>query len=174
MKGYYNAPGEHPFTGDGFFMTGDIGELDADGYLFVTDRKKELIKTSAGKYVAPGRVEAALKRSPFVGQCFVLGDGRPYPIALVSPNWTLVRGELRIAADFETHAIAQRDDVHDLVLREVLARSSDLASFETIRKIALLPRDLTIEDGELSPTLKIKRRVVEKKFAQLIDAAYAR
>lgn len=173
MLGYYHLPSERPFDDEGWFMTGDIGEIDRDGYLSITDRKKELIKTSAGKYVAPGRVEAALKRSIFVGQCFVIGDGRPYPIALVVPNWDLVRGEFRIPADTTTAAIASRPDVLAFVRSEVIARCADLASFEAVRRIALLPRDLTIEDGELSPTLKIKRRVVEKRYAALIESAYA-
>jgi long-chain acyl-CoA synthetase len=172
MRGYYNLPSEHPFTSDGWFLTGDIGELDRDGYLTITDRKKELIKTSAGKYVAPSRVEAALKRSVYVGQCFVIGDGRPFPIALVCPNWDLVRRDFSIPASTTTAEIAGRADVAELMLKEVHDHSADLASFETIRRIALLPRDLTVEDGELSPTLKVKRRVVEKKFAREIESAY--
>lgn len=174
MLGYYKLPEERPFAGDGWLMTGDIGELDRDGYLFITDRKKELIKTSAGKYVAPGRVEAALKRSIYVGQCFVIGDGRPHPIALVVPNWDLVRKEFDIAPETSTAAIAARADVRDFLRKEVAEKSADLASFEAVRRIALLPRDLTIEDGELSPTMKIKRRVVEQKFAALIESAYAK
>ena len=165
-------PAEHPFTDDGWFQTGDIGEIDADGYLFITDRKKELIKTSAGKYVAPGRVEAALKRSIYVGQCFVIGDGRPYPVALVVPNWDLIRKDFSIDADVPTTAIALRSDVRDFIQREVTEKTADLASFEAVRRVALLPRDLTIEDGELSPTMKVKRRVVEKKFADIIESAY--
>jgi long-chain acyl-CoA synthetase len=173
MQGYYRLPGERPFTSDGWFLTGDVGELDADGYLSITDRKKELIKTSGGKYVAPGRVESALKRSIYIGQCFVIGDGRPYPIALVGPNWDLVRSDFEIPASVTTEEISKRSDVRELLLREVTEKSADLASFETIRRIAVLPRDLTIEDGELSPTLKVKRRVVQKKFAELIESAYA-
>ncbi len=174
MKGYYNLPSEHPFDDEGYFKTGDIGEFDAEGFLFITDRKKELIKTSAGKYVAPGRVESALKRSIYVGQCFVIGDGRPFPVALVCPNWDLVRKEFGIPADVTTAAISARADVKDFMLKEIIEKSSDLASFESVRKIALLPRDLTIEDGELSPTLKVKRRVVEKKFADIIESAYGK
>ncbi len=173
MKGYYRSPGERSFTSDGWFLTGDVGEIDADGYLSITDRKKELIKTSAGKYVAPGRVESALKRSIYLGQCFVIGDGRPYPVALVSPNWELVRRELELPAAATTGDLSHRADVREIVKREIDEKSADLASFEAIRRFAILPRDLTIEDGELSPTLKVKRRVVEKKFATLIESAYA-
>ena len=115
MQGYYKLPGERPFTSDGWFLTGDVGELDADGYLSITDRKKELIKTSGGKYVAPGRVESALKRSIYIGQCFVIGDGRPYPIALVGPNWDLVRADFEIPASVTTEEISKRSDVRELL-----------------------------------------------------------
>ncbi|GAC1493982.1 MAG: long-chain fatty acid--CoA ligase [Vulcanimicrobiaceae bacterium] len=172
MLGYYNRPADRPFTDDGFFRTGDIGAIDADGYLSITDRKNELIKTSAGKFVAPARVEAALKRSVYVGQCFVVGDRRPYPIALVAPHWELVRKRFDIPLDVSTAAISNRADIHDFIAGEVVANTADLASFETIRRVALLPRDLSIEDGELSPTLKVKRRVVEKTYAALIESAY--
>ncbi len=173
MAGYYHLAGPQPFTKDGFFRTGDIGRFDDDGYLFITDRKKELIKTSGGKYVAPSRVEAAIRRSPLIGQCFVIGDGHPFPIALIVPNWTAIRAEIGIDDGVSTAAIAARHDVHEFMQREVSAKTADLASFEQIRRIVLLPRDLTIEDGDLSPTLKIRRRVVEEKFAGVIEAAYA-
>jgi long-chain acyl-CoA synthetase len=173
MQGYYNLPDERPFDADGWFMTGDIGRLDDDGYLFITDRKKELIKTSAGKYVAPSRVETSIKRSPYVAQVLVVGDGRPFPIGLVAPNWALLRQELGIADDVGSAAIAARHDVLEFVRREVAEKTADLAGFEQVRRVAILPRELTIEDGELSPTLKVKRRVVEQKFAALIEAAYA-
>jgi long-chain acyl-CoA synthetase len=172
MKGYYNLPADHPFTDDGWFLTGDIGALDPDGYLFITDRKKELIKTSTGKYIAPGRVEAALKRSIYIAQCFVIGDGRAFPLALVSPNWELIRKEFNIPDLVSNAAIVARADVRDFMQKEVTEKTADLASFEQVRRVALLPRELTIEDGELSPTLKVKRRVVEAKFADLIEDAY--
>jgi long-chain acyl-CoA synthetase len=173
MKGYYHCPAEEPFTADGWFKTGDVGRLDADGFLYITDRKKELIKTSSGKYVAPGRVESALKRSTYVGQCFIIGDGRPYPVALVCPNYELVRRELGIPPDVPNGVLATHADVVELIEREVREKTADLASFERIRRVALLPRDLTIEDGELSPTMKVKRRVVEHKFSAIIESAYA-
>jgi long-chain acyl-CoA synthetase len=172
MLGYYRLPSEHPFTQDGWFMTGDIGHIDDDGYLFITDRKKELIKTSTGKYIAPGRVESALKRSIYIGQCFVIGDGRSFPLALIAPNWDLIRRNFAIAPEVPDAAIVARGDVRDFFTKEASLRTADLASYEQIRRIALLPRDLTIEDGELSPTLKVKRRVVEKKYADVIEAAY--
>jgi long-chain acyl-CoA synthetase len=173
MQGYYHAGDRKEFTPDGYFMSGDIGEFDADGYLYITDRKKELIKTSAGKYVAPGRVEASLGRSIYIGTAFVVGDGRPFPAALIAPNWDLIRKEFAIADDVPSAAVAARGDVRDFIQKEAIENTADLASFEQVRRIALLPRDLTIEDGELSPTLKIKRRVVAKKYADLIESAYA-
>ena len=173
MKGYYHLEGEQPFTADGFFLTGDIGRIDADGYLWITDRKKELIKTAAGKYVAPSRVESAIKRSIHVSQVFVIGDGRPFPIALVTPNWDLLRRDFDIPANVPTSEIATRQDVREFVRKEVAENTADLAPFEQVRRVGLLPRDLTIEDGELSPTLKVKRRIVESRYAGLIDAVYA-
>lgn len=172
MKGYYHLEGEQPFTADGFFLTGDIGRFDADGYLWITDRKKELIKTAAGKYVAPSRVESAIKRSIYVSQVFVIGDGRPFPSALVAPNWDLLRRDFDIPANVPTSEIVARRDVHEFVRKEVAENTADLAPFEQVRLIALLPRDLTIEDGELSPTFKVKRRIVESRYADLIDAVY--
>jgi long-chain acyl-CoA synthetase len=173
MKGYYHLEGEQPFTADGFFLTGDIGRIDADGYLWITDRKKELIKTAAGKYVAPSRVESAIKRSIHVAQVFVIGDGRPFPIALVTPNWDLLRRDFDIPTNVPTSEIAARQDVREFVRKEVAENTTDLAPFEQVRRVGLLPRDLTIEDGELSPTLKVKRRIVESRYADLIDAVYA-
>jgi len=172
MKGYYHLEGEQPFTADGYFMTGDVGHLDADGYLWITDRKKELIKTGAGKYVAPSRVESAIKRSHYVGQVFVIGDGRPFPIALVAPNWDLVRRDFAIPPNVPPSQIARRGDVREFIRKEVAEHTADLATFEQVRRIGLLPRDLTIEDGELSPTLKVKRRIVERRYADLVDSVY--
>jgi long-chain acyl-CoA synthetase len=171
MKGYYHLK-EQPFTDDGWFQTGDIGRLDADGYLFITDRKKELIKTSTGESIAPGRIEAALKRSAYIGQCFVVGNGRPYPIALIAPSWELVRRTLGLPSDLTPGLIAERSDVREFIRRQVAETTADLGRFEQIRRVALLPRDLTIQDGELSPTSKVKRRVVERKFAAIIEATY--
>jgi long-chain acyl-CoA synthetase len=171
MKGYFGS--SEGFTADGWFQTGDIGTLDADGFLTITDRKKELIKTSGGKYVAPSRVEAAARRSPFVGQCLVVGDGHPFPIALVAPEWSALRARFGIAADVPTAQIAARADVLAFVQGEVAAKTAELATFEQIRRIALLPRDLTIEAGDLSPAMKVRRRVVEARFADLIASAYA-
>ena len=174
MMGYYKLPAsEQPFTPDGWLMTGDIGRLDEAGHLFITDRKRELFKTSGGKWISPARIETAIKRSVYIGQVMAFGDDRPHPAVLVAPNWGFVRQELELPADMPTELVARRDDVRALMVREVEKETADLAKYEQVHRIAILPRDLTIEDGELSPTLKIKRRVVEQRYAPLLAEAYA-
>ena len=174
MLGYYHvAAEEQPFTADGWFCTGDIGMLDARGHLVITDRKKELFKSSGGKWISPARIETAIKRSIYVGQVMAFGNNMPHPAALVAPNWDLVRGKLEIPADMPTAQIAADERVRALMIREVVVHTADLAKYEQVQRVAVLPRDLTIEDGELSPTLKVKRRVVEQRYAPLIAAAYA-
>jgi len=173
MLGYYHLPAaEQPFTADGWFQTGDIGTIDAHGHLMITDRKKELFKTSGGKWIAPARVETAIRRSIYVGQVLVYGNNRPHPAALAAPNWGLVRAKLELSDDMTTEAMATDPRVRELMLREMRKETSDLARFEHVERVAILPRDLTVEDGELSPTLKIKRRVVEQRYADLMAHAY--
>jgi long-chain acyl-CoA synthetase len=171
MKGYYKRD-ESPFTTDGWLKTGDVGVLDSDGYLSITDRKNELFKTSAGKFIAPSRLETAIKRSVYVNQVMIVGEARSHPAALTAPNWSLVRKELGIAEDVSGDILAVRPDVREFMRHEVSAQTKEFASFEQVRAIALLPRELTMEDGEISPTMKIRRRVVERKYGDLIDSAY--
>jgi long-chain acyl-CoA synthetase len=174
MLGYYKLPREQqPFTPDGWFRTGDIGTFDARGHLVITDRKNELFKSSGGKWISPARIETAIKRSIYVGQVMALGANRPHPAVLVAPNWDLIRKELELPADSPTATLASDARVRALVVREVAANTAELAPYERVQRIAILPRDLTVEDGELSPTLKIKRRVVEQRYAGLIEQAYA-
>ena len=174
MLGYYHVPAEEqPFTADGWFCTGDIGMLDARGHLVITDRKKELFKSSGGKWISPARIETAIKRSIYVGQVMAFGNNMPHPAVLVAPNWDLVRGKLEIAAETPTAQMAADERVRALMIREVMAQTADLAKYEQVMRVAVLPRDLTVEDDELSPTLKVKRRVVEQRYAELIAAAYA-
>ena len=173
MMGYYkNEAATAEVITDGWYHTGDIGTIDQDGFLRITDRKKELFKTSGGKFVAPSRVEAAIKRSVYVNQVMLVGDSRPHPAALVSPNWDLVRTELDIPASVPVKDLVHRRDVFDLLTGEVRKNTNDLAKFEQVRKIAILPHELTVEDGDLSPTLKVKRRVIEAKYGSLIDRMY--
>jgi long-chain acyl-CoA synthetase len=164
---------DQPFTADGWFQTGDIGAFDARGHLVITDRKKELFKSSGGKWISPSRIETAIKRSIYVGQVMAFGANRAHPAVVIAPNWDLIRKELDLPAQTTTAAMAGDPRVRALLIREVAANTAELASYERIQRIAILPRDLTIEDGELSPTLKIKRRVVEQRYAALIEGAYA-
>ena len=174
MLGYYKLPREEqPFTADGWFQTGDIGAFDERGHLAITDRKKELFKSSGGKWISPSRIETAIKRSIYAGQVMAFGANQPHPAVLVAPNWDLIRKELDLPAHTPTAAMSTDPRVRELVIREVAANTADLASYERIRRVAILPRDLTIDDGELSPTLKVKRRVVEQRYAGLIEQAYA-
>jgi long-chain acyl-CoA synthetase len=174
MQGYYHDDAAtRSVMSDGWFHTGDIATIDADGNVRITDRKKELFKTSGGKFVAPARVESAILRSPYVNQVMVTGNGRPHPAALISPNWALVRKELDLSDAATSEELARRSEVSAFVQREVMTQTADLGSFEQIRWIGILPRDLTIEDGELSPTQKIKRRIVEQRYADLIERVFA-
>jgi long-chain acyl-CoA synthetase len=176
MRGYYNKEAETRavFTDDGWFKTGDIGVLDRDGYLRITDRKKELIKTSGGKYVAPQVVEQCIKRSRFVNQVVLVGNARKFPAALIVPNWT----ELRAYADYKginartPEEMCRDPRIHDLLQRQVETQCAELSRYERVKRIALLPCELTIEGGELTPTLKIKRRVVDEKYRDVIEGIY--
>jgi long-chain acyl-CoA synthetase len=176
MRGYYNKPEETRavFTADGWFRTGDIGTLDADGCLRITDRKKELFKTSGGKYIAPQPIEQRIKASRFVNQVVLVGNGRKFPAALIVPDWDQLRSyaELkgitaRTPAEFIKHP-----RILDLFQRQVDALTTDLAQYERVKRIALLEHELTIEGGELTPTLKVKRRVVDEKYRDVIDRLY--
>jgi long-chain acyl-CoA synthetase len=177
MRGYYNKPEETRavLSEDGWFKTGDIGELDAQGFLRITDRKKELFKTSGGKYLAPQAVERCVGRSRFVNQVVLVGNGRKFPAALIVPDWT----ELRAYAEYKgIGARAPEELCHDkrildLMQRQVDTQCAELSRFERIKRIALLPRELTIEGGELTPTLKVKRRVVDEKYRDVIERIYA-
>jgi long-chain acyl-CoA synthetase len=177
MHGYYKQPDatREVLDAEGWLHTGDIGEIDSDRYLKITDRKKELLKTAGGKYIAPQPIEGMVKRNKFVANAVLYGDRRKYPIVLVVPNfdnlerWARERN-LRYGSRGE---LIQLADVQAKVEREVMSQLKELAKFETPKKVLLLENDFTIESGELTPTLKVKRRVVEKRYKDLIDATYA-
>lgn len=173
MMGYYHDPEatRAVLDEDGWLHTGDVGEFDAEGNLRITDRKKDLIKTSAGEYVSPARVENAIKRSPLVSEALIVHDARHRLAAIVIPTWTELRKSLGIAGDVPTERIAERSDVRALLRKEVTAHTGDLAAREQVRTVVVAPRDLTIEAGELSPTLKVRRRAVEAEFRESIDAS---
>ena len=177
MLGYYNKPDatEWAFTDDGWFRTGDIGEIDADGFLRITDRKKELFKTSGGKYIAPAPIEQMIKASRFVSQAVLIGNERKFAAALIVPNFEMLRSyaqlknlELKTPADF-----VSSPRVIDLIERQVAEVTTGLARYETVKKVALLEKDLSVEGGELTPTLKVKRRIVDEKYKHIIDRIYA-
>lgn len=178
MRAYHNLPDETAavFTPDGYFRTGDIGELDADGYLRITDRKKDLIKTSGGKYVAPTHVEGLFKAiCPYVSQVVVVGQARNYCTMLLSmdPDAIVSWAANGPLAGRPYSEIVVSPQVHELVAACVKELNGKLNRWETIKKFTILPRDLSIEDGELTPSLKIKRRVVERSFAGQIEEMYA-
>ena len=178
MRGYHNLPDQtaEVFTEDGFFRTGDIGELDADGYLRITDRKKDLIKTSGGKYVSPTHIEGLFRSiCPYTSQVLVIGQARNYCTMLVTldpdaiAKWA-AGGPLSGRSYAE---IATAPETHELVEGYVKELNSRLNRWETVKRFTILPRDLSIEDGELTPSMKIKRRIVEKSFAPQIEELYA-
>jgi long-chain acyl-CoA synthetase len=177
MQGYYKLEEATRETVDaaGWLHTGDIGEIDSDGYLKITDRKKELIKTAGGKYVAPQPIEGMVKRNKFVANAVLYGDRRKFPIILVVPNFdNLERWAKERNLSYGSRAeLIALPDVQAKVEREVMGSLRDLAKFEMPKKALLLEHDFTIEAGELTPTLKVKRRVVEKRYQDLIDRAYA-
>jgi long-chain acyl-CoA synthetase len=177
MRGYHNLPAEsdNAFTPDGFFKTGDIGEVDADGFLKITDRKKDLIKTSGGKYIAPSHIEGEFKAlCPYVSQVIVIGQARNFvtmvltldPDAIV--GWA-AGGPLE-GKSYE--AIAASPQAEQMIAGHVKELNARLNRWETVKKFAILPRDLSVETGELTPSLKIKRKAVETTFAGAIEKMY--
>jgi long-chain acyl-CoA synthetase len=177
MQGYYKNPDatREVIDEDGWFHTGDIGHLDADNYLFITDRKKDLIKTAGGKFVAPQPIENALKTSPYITNAMIVGDERRFVVALIVPNATAVSAKaqdqgIRFSSNKE---MAEHPAVRILIDREVKRLTAHLAQWETIKRFALLPEDFTFDNGSLTFTLKLKRRVVEKNYREVIDKLYA-
>jgi Long-chain acyl-CoA synthetases (AMP-forming) len=177
MLGYYNKPDatRDTFTDDGWFRTGDIGEIDADGFLKITDRKKELFKTSGGKYIAPSPIEQMIRSSRFVSQVVLVGNERKFPAALVVPNFEMLESyakhkglPLKTPAEF-----CSDKKVIDLLERQIASLTEGLSRYEKVKKIALLENELSVTGGELTPTLKVKRRVVDEKYRSVIDKIYA-
>ncbi len=176
MKGYYNRPEAtaEVIDEEGWFATGDIGEIDADGFLKITDRKKDIIVTAGGKNVAPQPIENRLKTNRFVEQAVMIGDKRRYCALLIVPAFAA----LESWADDEgvawsDHAdLVSKPEVQAHMEREVFGMLTGLAPFETPKKIALLAEELTIENGYLTPTMKVKRRVVEERYESVIDSLY--
>lgn len=176
MRGYYNKPEETRavFTEDGWFKTGDVGTLDEEGYLRITDRKKELFKTSGGKYIAPQPIEQAIKGSRFVNQVVLIGSERKFPAALIVPNWEQLESycKLKGIAVAGRREMCDHPRIIDLLERQVAHLTPNLSRYEKIKKIALLENEFSMEGGELTPTLKVKRRVIDEKYRDVIDKLY--
>src|ERR1700722_3812395 len=177
MEGYFNKPKEteEVLTPDGWFCTGDIGKFDEDGYLIITDRKKELLKTAAGKFVAPPFIENLLKQSPFITNAIAVGDKRKFVAALIVPNFVAIQNEARKhGKDFPGPSQMTSDPwVRDLLSREIERLTASLAQYEKPKRFALLEQDFTFANGELTYTLKRKRRVIEGRYQDLIAKLYA-
>ena len=176
MRGYHNLPeATADALKDGWFATGDIGELDQQGYLRITDRKKDLIKTSGGKYVAPQKVEGVLKAAcPYISQVLVHGDGRKYVTALITIDAEAIEGWAKEQglSYSSLEELAGSSEVHLLIDGFVAQANQSLERWETIKRFEILPTDLSVDEGEVTPSMKVKRRAVEKKYADLLDSMY--
>jgi long-chain acyl-CoA synthetase len=176
MRGYHNLPDATvEALNDGWFATGDIGELDDQGYLRITDRKKDLIKTSGGKYIAPQKIEGVLKvASPYISQVLVHGDGRKYATALITLDPEAIEGWAKEEGlSYSTvQELATSREVHDLIEQHVAQANQPLERWETIKKFEILPSELSVDEGEVTPSLKIRRKAVEEKYADVLNSMY--
>src|SRR5271154_3396879 len=177
FKGYWNRPAETEAAFvDGWFKTGDIGALDSDGYLSITDRKKDLIKTSGGKFIAPQPIENSLKLNPFVGTSVILGDRRKFPAVLIAPHFAVLEdwakaNQIDFASRAALIANAKVQALYEGIVEELNQR---LARFERLKRVLLVPEELSAADGTLTHTLKVKRRGIEDRYRKLIDEMYAK
>lgn len=176
MKGYYNKPEETAKVIDeeGFYHTGDIGYQDRDGHFFITDRKKDLFKLSNGKYIAPQQIESLLKQSPLISQPVVVGSGRKQVGALVVPDWETLKQTLReeeglITEGSSREELCENARVVKRLQREAAELTRELSDYERVKRVYLLPREFSIDKGEMTPTLKIKRNVIDEKYDEAID-----
>jgi long-chain acyl-CoA synthetase len=176
MRGYYgHADATAAVMQDGWFATGDVGHIDEHGHIWLTDRKKDLFKLSNGKYIAPQQLESLLKQSEFVGQVVVVGSSRKYPAALIVPDWESLKAALRSAGEEVPtgHAeLCRLPAAIKLVQKDVTAITAHLADYERVRRVCLLVDEFSIEKGEMTPTLKVKRPVIDQKYGQLIEELY--
>jgi long-chain acyl-CoA synthetase len=176
MKGYWNLPEKtaEVFDSDGFFLTGDIAEIDGDGFIRITDRKKDLIVTAGGKNIAPQPIEALLKTNGYLVNAVMIGDRRRFPSMLLVPNFDVLRNWAKIKGlpDLPNEQLVEREEVREKLEREARKSLRDLAHFEMPKKFLILPRDFSIETGELTPKMSIKRKVVEQRWAAQIEELY--
>jgi long-chain acyl-CoA synthetase len=175
-QGYFKRPEAtaEAWDGEGWFHTGDIGEIDPDGFLKITDRKKDLMKTSGGKYVAPQNVENLLKTQTHISQAVLIGDNRKYCVALITLDTDEMRRWAKAQAIGETDpaALSRHPKVVELIESEVKAANQHLASYESIKYFRIAPHDFSQETGELTPSLKVKRKFVSQKYSDLIEEMY--
>lgn len=177
MKGYYQNPEQtkEAFTEDGYFKTGDIGHIDEDGFLIITDRKKEMLKTSGGKYIAPQVIENMAKASRFIEQIMVVGDGEKMPCAFVQPDFTFVKrwAELHNLDIGTTPAeMAKNQELKQRIEKEIAKLNQKLGNWEQIKKIELTPEVWSIENGMLTPTMKLKRKAIKERYIDLYNKLY--
>ncbi len=176
MQGYFGRPDDtrEVLEADGWFHTGDVGELDSDGFLRITDRKKDIIVTAGGKNIAPQPIENTIKTNKYVSEAVMIGDKRKYPVVLVVPNFDNLEKWARYKniTFTDTANLVSLPLVKAKMEREVLGTLHDLASFETPKKVGLLAHEFSIERGELTPTLKVKRRAVDRGYRDIIDGLY--
>lgn len=174
MRGYYNKPDETAkvIDEDGYYHTGDVGYVDEDGHFYVTDRIKDLFKLSNGKYVAPLQVESLLKQSPLVSQPVAVGSGRKQVGALIVPDWDALKDTLieeGIDASGTREELCQNPHVIKRVQRDAVELTREMNDYERVKRVYLLPREFSIDKGEMTPTLKIKRSVIDEKYSEAID-----
>jgi long-chain acyl-CoA synthetase len=174
MRGYYNNPEETAkvIDDEGFYHTGDVGYVDQDGHFFITDRKKDLFKLSNGKYVAPQQVESLLKQSPLVSQAVAVGSGRKQVGALIVPDWETLKQTLKeegIEANGTREELCENPFVIKRVQRDAGEFTREMNDYERVKKVYLLPHEFSIDKGEMTPTLKIKRGVIDEKYEEAID-----
>ena len=176
MRGYYGHPESTlAVMNDRWFATGDVGYIDEDGHLFLTDRKKDLFKLSNGKYIAPQQIESLLKQSEFINQVVVVGASRKYPAALIVPDWEALKISLRAAGETvaATHAeLSAQPSAIKMVQKDVTTITAHLADYERVRRVALLPEEFSIDSGEMTPTLKVKRNIIDARYGNVIDELY--
>ena len=174
MLGYHGKPeATAEAIREGWFHTGDIGHLDGDGYLRITDRKKELLVTAGGKNIAPQPIEQRLKQDPLVAEAVLLGDRRPFVSVLLVPEFAAAAARVSLPAETDPATLIVRDDVRELFGAVIERVNAELPSYEQIKKFALLPTEFSVASGELTPTLKVRRRVIAEERREAIEGLYA-
>ena len=176
MKGYYKKPQEtaEVFTEDGWFKTGDAGKFDEAGNLIITDRIKDLMKTSNGKYIAPQPIENLLSNNNYINQAMIVAEGKPFVTALIIPNFEALQEQIaKMNIPFTTwQEIVDLDKVKEFYREKMEEIQKGFSGFEKVKKFVLMPAEFEVGSGEITPTLKVKRNVVLQKYAAIVDKMY--